>query len=276
MATTSTTTYAVLGATGNAGVALIQLLLKRNADDVHIHAYCRDRAKLLRLIPDLKVEVPERVQIFEGSTADPDLMTSCLRACRAVFLCISTNDNIPGCRMAQDAAHAVVHALRDIGAQDLRSTSSAYHPLPKIVLLSSASLDEQLSSKTPAWGRAIMHRAASHIYADIAKAEEILRAEADWLTAVYVKPGALSHDIQRGHALSLTDMSGPLSYLDLAAAMIEAADDEKGQYDGKSVGVVATNGTASFPWGTPWTIVLGLIRYYLPWLHPYLPMSNGP
>jgi putative NADH-flavin reductase len=274
MATSNT--YAVLGATGNTGTALIQLLLKR--PDVHIHAYCRDRTKLFRLIPDLKVEAPDgRVQIFEGSGSipdDSDVITSCLRGCRAVFLCITTNNNIPGCRMAQDAAHAVVRALRDIGAQDLRS--STYHPLPKVVLLSSASLDEQLSAKMyPYLARAILQRAASHVYADVAKAEAILRAEADWLTAVCVKPGALSRDVQRGHALSLTDESGPVSYLDLAAAMIEAADDEEGKYDGRSVGVVALNGGAvRFPWGASWPIVLGLMRHYLPWLHPYLPVHD--
>ncbi|KAK4234617.1 oxidoreductase AflX [Achaetomium macrosporum] len=271
---TSTNTYAVLGATGNTGTALIRQLLKK--PEVRIHAYCRNRAKLLRLVPEVKVEEGDRVRVFEGSIHESELITSCIRGCKAVLLVVSTNDNIPGCRMAQDTALAVVRALRDLGAQDLRSAHPTHRPLPRVVLLSSASLDEQLSRKLPYLARLVLHRAASNVYHDIAKAEEILRAEADWLTAVYVKPGALSHDIQRGHALSFTDESGPLSFLDLAAAMIEAADDERGLYDGKSVGVVAVNGTAKFPWGTPWAIVLGLLRHYFPWLHPYLPMNSGP
>ena len=39
-------------------------------------------------------------------------------------------------------------------------------------------------------------------------------------------------------------------YLDLAAAMIEAADDGEGRYDGRNVGVVNTGGRARFPTGT--------------------------
>jgi putative NADH-flavin reductase len=259
--------YAVLGSTGNCGTALIETLL--NKPNARVHAYCRDRSKLLRLMPDIKDG--GRVRIFEGSIHDVDLLTSCILGCHAVFLVVSTNDNIPGCRMAQDTATAVIQVARD-----LSSTTGGRARLPKLVLLSSATIDDHFSRHVPYLLRLILLRSASHVYQDIISAERLLRAQEDWLTTIYVKPGALSVDIQRGHALSLTDEDSPLSYLDLAAAMIEAVDDEQGLYDGRNVSVVNTNGRAKFPTGTPMCILMGLLRHFFPFLHSYLPSNTGP
>ena len=66
-------TYAVLGSTGNCGTALIQCLLQR--PDVNINAYCRSKAKLVRLIP--KVQDNKRVKIFEGSIHDGEVLIPC-------------------------------------------------------------------------------------------------------------------------------------------------------------------------------------------------------
>lgn len=252
-------TYAVLGATGNCGTALIQLLLKR--EQARVRAYCRNKAKLLRLVPE--IETATQVEIFEGSIDDTKLLAHCLRDCRAVFLVISTNDNVPGCRLGQDSAIAVVRTLETLKQS------------PKIILLSSATIDNQLSRRVPFLLRQILLRSASYVYDDLRKTENFLRTQQSWLTTVYIKPGALSLDIQRGHALSFTDETSPLSYLDLAAGMLEAADDELGIYDGRSVGVMNINGTARFPTGTPMCILMGLLRHYFPFLHPYLP-STGP
>lgn len=263
-------TYAVLGSTGNCGTALIRNLL--NKPDTRIHAYCRNRSKLLRLLPDFKEG--GKVEIFEGSIQDIELLTSCLRNCRAVFLVVSTNDNIPGCRLAQDTATAVIKSLQKIkqGSTD----SNEIRKLPKLVLLSSATIDDHFSRHVPYLLRLILLRSASHVYNDLIETEKLLRAQEDWLTTIFVKPGALSVDIQRGHALSLTDEESPLSYLDLAAAMIEAADDESGSYDMKDVSVINTNGKAKFPTGTPMCIFMGLLRHFFPFLHPYLPLNTGP
>ena len=63
---------------------------------------------------------------------------------------------------------------------------------------------------------------------------------------------------------------------DLAAAMIEAVDDEQGTYDGEDVSVVNTMGEAKFPPGTPTCVVVGLLCHCFPWLHPHLPANTGP
>lgn len=259
--------YAVLGSTGNCGTALIENLLKK--PNAKIRAYCRNSSKLLRLLPD--INKGGRVEIFEGNLHDIDLLSSCVRGCRAVFLVISTNDNIPGCRVSQDAAKTVVHAL-----QNIKFNSETHVLSPKLVLLSSATIDDHFSRHLPYLLRQILIRSASNVYKDLLLTEKILRAEEEWLTTIYIKPGALSVDIQRGHALSFTDEDSPLSYLDLAAAMIEAVDDELGRYDLKNVSVVNTSGAARFPTGTPLCILMGLLRHFFPFLHPYLPVNTGP
>jgi nucleoside-diphosphate-sugar epimerase len=254
-------TYAILGATGNCGSAIISLLLQRHTTKFRIHAYCRNKSKLLKRFPDL--ELDERVRIFEGGLDNAELLATCLRDCRAVFLCISTNDNIPGCRLSQDSTSAVIHALKLLKQS------------PKLLLLSSATIDDNFSRHVPFLLRQILLRSASNVYADLVATEALLRDQASWLTSVFIKPGALSVDQQRGHALSLTDENSPLSYLDLAAGMLEAADDDDGLYDGKDVSVVNTGGRASFPTGTPLCILTGLLRHFFPWMHEWLP-STGP
>jgi putative NADH-flavin reductase len=252
-------TYAVLGATGNCGTALLSLLLQRPS--AKIHAYCRNKAKLLHLLPELADS--KQVEIFEGGIQDTQLLASCIRSTRAIFLCISTNDNIPGCRLSQDSASAVLQVL-----QTLQQS-------PKLVLLSSATLDDHFSRHVPYLLRQILLRSASHVYADLRATEALLRAQDAWLSCIFIKPGALSTDVQRGHALSLTDENSPLSYLDLAAGMLEAADDEAGMYAGRDVSVVNTGGRAKFPRGTPLCILMGLMRHFFPGLHEWLP-STGP
>ena len=257
-------TYAILGSTGNCGTALIQNLIKN--DKYKINAYCRSKAKLFGLMPG--VEANPRVTIFQGGIDDVSLLSQCVKGCRAVFICVSTNDNIPGCCLSQDTVKTVLSALRDIKVGGGR--------LPKLVLLSSCTVDEYLSRKTPWILHQTLLRSASHVYNDLREAEKLLRAQEDWIKTIYIKPGALAVDKQRGHALSLTDEESPVSYLDLAAAMLEAADDPDDKYDSKNVSVVNTNGAASFPSGTPLCILVGLLRHFFPFLHPYLPMSTGP
>lgn len=260
-------TYAILGSTGNTGNALLQNLQKKSY--ARVNAYCRNKAKLLRLFPDLKEG--GNVNVFEGDIQNQELMISCIRDCRAVFLCVSTNDNVPGCRMAQDTAAAVIEALKAVQAE------KGSPRLPKLVLLSSGTVDDKFRRNMPSVLLWILLRSAAHVYHDILEAERLLRAEASWLTTIYIKPAMLSVDVQRGHALNLEDQDeNPLSYLDLAAAMIEAVEDEEGTYDGRDASVVNTGGKAKFPPGTPTCIMVGLLCYYFPWMYAYLPANTGP
>jgi putative NADH-flavin reductase len=261
-------TYAILGSTGNCGSALIQNILKSPKNK--INAYCRNRAKLQRLLPG--VIENKRVKVFEGSIHDVQLMVDCLRGTDAIFLTVTTNDNIPGCRLSQDSASCVIQALEIIKAE-----SEPRRKMPKLVLLSSATIDDHLARDMPRWFRPIMLTAASYVYEDLRITETLLRSHEDWLTTIYIKPGGLSPDVARGHQLSLDEEESFISYLDLSAAMLEAVEDQEGRFDGKNVGVVnSTRGVgAKFPRGTPLCIAMGLMRHFFPWLHPYLP-STGP
>jgi hypothetical protein len=122
-----------------------------------------------------------------------------------------------------------------------------------------------------------MLAAASHVYEDLRLAEKMLRSHSSWLSTIFIKPAGLSPDISRGHRLTLDEEESFISYLDLSAGMIEAAQDPEGRFDGRNVGVVnAKRGVgAKFPRGTPMCILMGLMRHLFPWMHPYLP-STGP
>ena len=261
-------TYAILGSTGNCGSSLVQILLQSSPNK--IHAYCRNQAKLHRLLP--QVIDNKQVQVFEGSITDVELMADCVRGTKAVFLAVTTNDNIPGCRLSLDSSTCVIQAL-----QKIKTESGLGVRLPKLVLLSSATIDDQLARTMPGWFRPIMLIAGSHVYADLQRAEEFLRSHEDWVSTIYIKPAGLSIDILRGHRLTLDEGESFVSFLDLAAGMIEAADNEEGRYDGRNVCVVnKTPGLgAKFPRGTPLCILMGLARHFFPILHPYLPLT-GP
>lgn len=271
-------TYAVLGATGNTGTALIQIILR--SPDNQVHAFCRDKAKLSRLLPEAVTN--PHLHIYEGTIDNIPVLASCIRATRAIFLVTSTNDNVPGFRVGQDLAANVLVALREnlkhqpLITETTTTAATATATTPKLILLSSATIDPLLSRNTPYLLHRILLWSASNVYHDLRQTEALLRAEEDWVKTVFIKPGALSVDIQRGHALSLTDESSPLSYLDLAAAMLEAADDEGGGYDLRNVGVVNVAGRAKFPRGTALCILTGLVRHFFPSLHAWLPANTGP
>jgi uncharacterized protein YbjT (DUF2867 family) len=185
--------YSILGATGNCGQALLELLL--NTPEVKIKVYCRNKEKLFRLVP--AVVGSKQVEIFTGSILDVDLLAKAMYGCQSVFLAATTNDNIPGCHISQDLARTVVTAL---GKTKAEATSEI--KMPRLVLLSSATIDPWLSRKQPLIN-AIIRRSAWHVYRDLELAEEILRKHEDWLSCVYIKPGGLSVDVQRGHMLTL-------------------------------------------------------------------------
>ncbi|PCG96057.1 AMP-dependent synthetase/ligase [Penicillium occitanis (nom. inval.)] len=217
-------TYAIIGSTGNCGSALIRNLLKSPKNK--IHAYCRNQKKLHGLIPE--VVDNKNVQVFAGSIYDVELITDCVRGTKAVFLVVTTNDNVPGCRLSQDSAACVIQALERIKAE-----AGPGLKLPKLILLSSATIDDHLARHMPGWFRPIMLAAASHVYEDLRLTEVFLRSHSNWVSTIFIKPAGLSVDVSRGHRLTLDEEESFISYLDLSAGMIEAAEDEEGSAWGR-------------------------------------------
>ncbi|KAF9769436.1 Oxidoreductase AgnL4 [Fusarium sp. DS 682] len=259
-------TYAIVGATGNCGRALLDNLYRN--PNANVRAYCRNKSKLLSLVPHLIED--ERVQIFEGGIGDVALLSQCIKGTQAIFHVVSTNTNVPGYNVGLETAKSIVAALDKLIAE-----SPEEKKLPKLLLLSSATIDDHLSRRMPWLFRTILLKSASYVYDDLRRTEAFIRQRQDTVTTIFIKPGGLSVDEQRGHRLDFDHEESFISYLDLAAAMIEAADDPSGRYDMKNISVVNRAGSAKFPPGTPMCILTGLLRHYVPFLHGYLP-STGP
>ncbi|KAK4985846.1 hypothetical protein LTR50_005700 [Elasticomyces elasticus] len=217
--------YAVLGATGNIGQALLKVLLQSPGSQ--IHAYCRSKQKLMKLLPNITDN--KQVDVFEGNLDDIELLVNCLSGTRAAFLAVALTENQPGCTIAQDTAHIVVSALERLKSKNER--------LPKLIVLSSASLDHQLMPGSPEFLLNTLYRAFSNIYDDLKEAEKFLRSKDSIVTATFVRPGALCSDKQKGHVLSMESAKMPLSFLDLAAGMVEIADADGDRYDMKGVAI---------------------------------------
>lgn len=248
--------YAVLGATGNTGQCLLEVLLQNPGTKVN--AYCRSKEKLL---DQSSAAIKDgTIRIFEGSLGDIDLLTECLRGTRAAFLVVAGTGNMPGCCIARETAQHALTAVKRLKVQD--------EPLPKLILLSSASLDHALMPNAPRFLLKILWAAFSNRYEDIRQAEDLLRAQHDLVSSTFVRPGALSHDTQKGHWLSTKVAKGPLSYMDLAAGMVEIAQNDR--FDMKGVAVNPRDQNVAFPWQAPMMLIKGLIVHFLPWTYHYL------
>ena len=253
-------TYTILGSTGNVGGSLLEVLL--DSKKFKIHAYCRSKSKLIKQNPG--IDENKTVRIFEGSLDDTELLSNCFAGSDAIFVAIAVSGNQPGLTIAQDTAHQVVAAMEKLRRQ---------HPsqrLPKLIILSSASTEHRLMSEVPSFLLSTLYRAFSFIYDDLKAAEKFYRSKEDWLTTIFVKPGALTKDERRGHAVSLEIAKSPISFLDLAAGMVEIADEGGDRYDGRGVAVNATSKDVAFPWDAPMLMIKGLIIHFLPWMHRFL------
>lgn len=250
--------YAILGATGQTGNALLEVLMQ--SEQNQINAYCRSKSKLLGQYPQYSED--SRLRIFEGSLNDFELLVNCCRGVRAVFMTVAAKENEPGCSIAQDTARQVIAAM-----QILRKEQAS--KLPTLVMLNSASTEPHLCRNMPPFAHVVLYRAMWNIYRDLEAAEKFLRSHADWINVVYIKPGAISHDVQGGHELSTEEQASPVSFLDVAAGMVEAADSGE-QYAGKAISVLPKKKDVKFPWEAPLALLKGLVLCYFPWTWRWL------
>lgn len=254
-------TYAILGATGKTGGALVTLLLKNPQNT--IHAYVRSKPKLLSQFHHL--DSNPSVQVFQGALDNIPLLASCISSVDAIFSCIGENENTPGLRIVLDSAHSTVAALCHLGCPSANGAAK----VPRVIFLSSASLNPRMTSDQPAIFHWLLMNAMANAYADVGRAEEYLRLHQSWLKVTFIQPGALVEDEQKGHALSL-DRKGAVpfvSYLDLAAGMIDVA--ESGEFDAMGVSVVSTSQNVKFEWRAPIQLLKGLVWTFVP------PLAHG-
>lgn len=252
-------TYALLGATGQVGQAILTILLQDPSRKVN--TFVRSRTKLETLSPEA-CRATDRVQIFEGDIKKIDVLAECIAGTRAVFMAIAAVSNEPNCRIAQDSAEAVVQALTYLKEQG--------RPLPpQLVVLSSAETEAKFSAGIPWPMRDILFASSPNIYHDLMKAETYLRGHADLASSTFVKPGGLSHDRQVGHKLSTEAQQTFISYLDMAAGMVEVAEDTDGAWDMVSVSVLSKE-KAGVEWASIPLLFKGLLVHLFPGLYGWL------
>lgn len=253
-------TFAILGATGNTGQCILSLLLKDPS--ARIHCFVRNARKLHKLAPEILDN--KRVRIFEAPLTDIARLAECISTCDAVFSCVATEENAPGTTIALDTAHSVVAALTHI-----RCVHQSTQPLPRVIVLSSGTISDHLTRETPTAARLFVWCGFSHLYADLIRAEAYYRMHSSWMTAIFVLPGGLVHAEQSGHKVDTEKESGAfLSYLDLAAGMIECASKDRTDtaWDWVSLSVVPT-GKTKFNVAAPFAILRGCVWTILPPLY---------
>ncbi|KAL8825262.1 MAG: hypothetical protein Q9191_004521, partial [Dirinaria sp. TL-2023a] len=244
--------YAILGATGATGQALLKhLTSSSSSSDTRINAYARSRARLEKMSPKL-VSDPN-IQIFEGSLDNISLLASCLSGVSTAFVVIGANVSYPGTRIVQEAVHSVVAALCHLRSQD------PFTSLPRILLLSSIGINPRAHENGPAFFNWLLHSALSYSYEDLELAQSYLQLHKSWLKAVFIQPGALSNDVAKGHRLcSDGNTQGFISYADVAAGMVEIAERseatkgvEGGEFDWEPVVIAPTSDKVDFNWDAP-------------------------
>jgi len=154
------------------------------------------------------------VQIFETvDISDIDVLVNCIRGSKAIFLCVTTGNSVPGCtpRLEEDG-----------GAEKL----------PRLVMLSlvEAEVKPYFWKDFPGPIRSISYAANSNLYNDLVAVERHLRQYRDWVNFCIVKPGDILWDIARGHEVRFDKQQTFISYTDLAAGMLEVARDGCGTY----------------------------------------------
>ncbi|RDW63637.1 NAD(P)-binding Rossmann-fold containing protein [Coleophoma cylindrospora] len=213
-------TYAVLGATGATGHQIVLHLLASSPEN-KIHVYVRSKPKLINLLP--QVANNENVRIFEGSMNDTALLAACIASTKAVFAVIASNENAPGLSIAQNSAAAVLASMKRLRHENNASK------LPRVVVLSAVMVNKRLLERVSWLEHLIIYHAFWHIYRDLEKAETLYVQEAKKgsldLDVRFVQPGALIEGGKSGIVtLSDVDHSEPISYGDLAEAMVQVGN----------------------------------------------------
>lgn len=241
-------TYAILGGTGSTGSSIINQLLQD--EEVHLNIYARSAQNLAEKVPELSSN--PRAKSYIGSLDDIELLANCLEGVEAAFFTVATNFNIPHCSIAQQTAHSAVSALEIVRSRITKRNGKTKRSwvCPSLVFLSSVGINPGLMAQESWIFNFAVSRGCYWIYRDLSLAEYYLRSH-DWLSLIFIQPGALVHDRAFGVRLDEEEGTSRCSYVDLARAMILAAEGklesgdlegEKSRWIGKCVGVSSLGG----------------------------------
>ncbi|EME38862.1 averufin oxidase-like protein [Dothistroma septosporum NZE10] len=246
-------TYALLGATGATGSAILRCLLASPPPDLDLNILVRSKQKLLKSFPTLTTTISPRIHIIQGNSTDTIALQQCLEDASVAFMCVADNASNKGVSLTADTVTAIVTTLGM-----LRKLHGSAYNAPTILQLRSASLNPKLSCQVPRLVYNIVSFCLHYSHLDIVKACEHYEAAAakGLLSYIYVDPPTI-HDAfgpnRTGHKLisckpDVCDkQETALSYADLGAGFVEIAS-RKEDFLNQPVGVTAT-GKAKETWG---------------------------
>jgi len=243
-------TYALLGATGSTGSAIVRSLLSKSPKDLTLNIFVRSRSKLLKAFPDLESKTAFKINFFEGTPSDTTATQECLKDVDVVMACIGSNLSTPGITIIYDTATAIIDAL-----EVHRKTQGSAYRTPTIIQLRSVSLNPTYKAATPWLAHKFVTFCFHYVYADLDRACKLFASTAasspGLLNYIFVDPPSI-HDADgttpTGYELMLDGKQEPaLSYADLGAAFCELAE-RKDEFAGKEVCVSAT-GAVNLTWG---------------------------
>ncbi|TKA66029.1 hypothetical protein B0A49_08117 [Cryomyces minteri] len=235
-------TYALLGATGSTGSAILRYLLEEPPQRLKLKIFVRSKSKLLKAFPDIEDKAPFSVDIIEGTPDDSAALQKCLQGANVVFMCIATNQCIRGLSICYDITTSIIAALKV-----LRQKQASSYAVPTILQLRSVNSNPTLGPKESFIARSILRYCLSYVYADLDRGCELLEKTATedpaLLDYVFVDPPGL-HDsngtTRTGHELLVTELPKMnLSYADLGAGFCEVAE-RRNEFKGMGVAVSAT------------------------------------
>lgn len=244
-------TYALLGATGSTGSAILRSLLSNPPKSLVLNVFVRSKSKLHKMFPDIESTTAFKTNVIEGTPSDATAMRECLKDVDVVMACIASNESKRGMTLCYDTATAIINALKSN-----RETRGSAYKTPTAIQLRSASLNPVLSAAMPWIARSMAGFCFRYIYEDVDRACRLFASSAadsqGLLHYIFIDPPSI-HDADgttpTGYKLILDEkQEGALSYADLGAAFCEVAE-RRGEFGGKGIGVTAT-GTVNMTWGT--------------------------
>jgi uncharacterized protein YbjT (DUF2867 family) len=83
--------YALLGATGSTGSAILRCLIVQLPREHNLNVLVRDKSKLLKWFPDIESTTAFEINIVEGRPSDGTALQECLRDVDVIMACIAAN-----------------------------------------------------------------------------------------------------------------------------------------------------------------------------------------